>query len=156
MKKMAYIKMDTTEQLLLGEGVCRQLGIVTYHPDVKQCLETAETSDAAVQVPTVRVQLLKSVSIPPRESICVAVKTTSSLRDQDTMMLDSDPDLTPDGVQVSPSLLNGGDGGVSVNCALQPFQIHMPAGEGSRHRHFGRSGTSHCYQSTRIRSYNQP
>ena len=30
------------------------------------------------------------------------------------MMLDSDPDLTPDGVQVSPSLLNGGDGGVSI------------------------------------------
>ena len=114
MKTMVYVKMDATEQLLLSKGVCRQLGIVTYHPDVKRCLETVETSDAAVQVPTVRVQLLKSMSTPPGESICVAVKTTSSLRDQDTMMLDSDPDLTPDGVQVSSSLLNGGDGGVSI------------------------------------------
>ena len=52
-----------------------------------------------------RVQLLKSVCIPPRESISVAVKTTSSLHGQDTMMLDSDPNLTPDGVKASPSLL---------------------------------------------------
>ena len=72
MKTMVYVKMDATEQLLLGEGVCRQLGIVTYHPDVKRCLETVETSDAAVQVPTVRVQLLKSVSIPPRESVLLS------------------------------------------------------------------------------------
>ena len=29
-------------------------------------------------------------------------------------MLDSDPDLTPNGVQVLSSLLNGGDEGVSI------------------------------------------
>ena len=29
-------------------------------------------------------------------------------------MLDSDPNLIPDGVQISPSLLNSGDGGASV------------------------------------------
>ena len=29
-----YIKMDSEEPLLLAEGVCRQLQIVTYHPDV--------------------------------------------------------------------------------------------------------------------------
>ena len=29
-----YIKMDVHDQLL-SEGVCRQLGIVTYHPDVE-------------------------------------------------------------------------------------------------------------------------
>ena len=26
--------MDTSEQLLLSEGVCRQLGIMMYHPDM--------------------------------------------------------------------------------------------------------------------------
>ena len=30
-----YIKMDSHEQLLLSEGVCRQLGILTYHPSVE-------------------------------------------------------------------------------------------------------------------------
>jgi len=29
-----YPKMDYREQLLLSEGVCRQLGIISYHPDV--------------------------------------------------------------------------------------------------------------------------
>ena len=34
MRTPVYIKMDTKEQLLLSEGVCRQLGIVTYHREV--------------------------------------------------------------------------------------------------------------------------
>ena len=33
MKTPIYVKMDAREQLLLSEGVCRQLGIVTYHGD---------------------------------------------------------------------------------------------------------------------------
>ena len=31
-----YIKMDAHDQLLLSEGVCRQLGIVHYHPSVER------------------------------------------------------------------------------------------------------------------------
>jgi hypothetical protein len=31
MKPMVCIKMDAPDELLLSEGVCRQLGIVTYH-----------------------------------------------------------------------------------------------------------------------------
>ena len=31
-----YIKMDAHDQLLLSEGVCRQLGIITYHPSVEK------------------------------------------------------------------------------------------------------------------------
>ena len=34
MKTPVYIKMDAPEQLLLSEGVCRQLKIITYHSDV--------------------------------------------------------------------------------------------------------------------------
>ena len=30
-----YIKLDSKDQLLLSKGVCRQLGIVQYHPKVK-------------------------------------------------------------------------------------------------------------------------
>ena len=34
MRTPVYVKMDAKEQLLLSEGVCRQLGIVTYHREV--------------------------------------------------------------------------------------------------------------------------
>ena len=33
-KTMIYVKMDASERLLLGEGMCRQLRIVTYHGSV--------------------------------------------------------------------------------------------------------------------------
>ena len=38
-----YIKLDAPEQLLLGEGVCRQLQMVTYHPSV--CIERKENGE---------------------------------------------------------------------------------------------------------------
>jgi hypothetical protein len=34
MKTPIYIKATASEQLLLGEGVCRQLRIISYHPDI--------------------------------------------------------------------------------------------------------------------------
>ena len=34
MQTRVYVKMDAHDQLLLSEGVCRQLGILAYHPDV--------------------------------------------------------------------------------------------------------------------------
>ena len=34
-KTAVYVKMDAPKQLLLSEGVCRQLGILIYHPDVQ-------------------------------------------------------------------------------------------------------------------------
>ena len=49
--------------LLLSEGVCRQLGIVTYHPEVD---DQAQEVSATISVPAVRVQLLQSVKLPPR------------------------------------------------------------------------------------------
>ena len=35
MKTTVYVKMDVSEDLLLSEGVCRQLGILTYYPEVQ-------------------------------------------------------------------------------------------------------------------------
>ena len=29
-----YIEMDAVEPLLLSEGVCSQLGLITFHPDI--------------------------------------------------------------------------------------------------------------------------
>ena len=35
MKTPVYLKMDAHDQLHLSEGVCRQLGIISYHPEVQ-------------------------------------------------------------------------------------------------------------------------
>ena len=53
-----YVKMDAHEQLLLSEGVCRQLGIVSYHPSVTARKSTRKTTAI---VPTVRVKLIQSL-----------------------------------------------------------------------------------------------
>lgn len=36
MRTPIYLKMDAPDQLLLSEGVCRQLDILTYHNDVER------------------------------------------------------------------------------------------------------------------------
>ena len=78
MKTPVYVKMDAPEQLLLSEGVFRQLGIITYHTEVQpiervkadkptQIRKTAK-EDGCV-VPTVRVCLVKDVRILPNECL---------------------------------------------------------------------------------------
>ena len=61
-----YVKMDTLEPLLLSEGVCHQLGIVTYHPEVNASQPPAQEVGATVSVPTVKVRLVQSVKLPPK------------------------------------------------------------------------------------------
>ena len=61
MKTTVYVKMDAQEQLLLSEGVCRQLGIVTYHPSIEPSKVPDKDSDADALVPTVRVCLVQSL-----------------------------------------------------------------------------------------------
>ena len=34
MRTPVYVKLDAADQLLLGEGVCHKLRVITYHPSV--------------------------------------------------------------------------------------------------------------------------
>ena len=63
MKTTIYIKLDASEPLLLSEGVCYQLGIVTYHPDVTP---TTSSKRENTTVPAVRVRLIETIKLPPR------------------------------------------------------------------------------------------
>ena len=96
MNTTIYVKMDAYDQLLLSEGVCSQLGIVQYHPAVQPWaerrrgpgVEVGKKGDAEVDagemedpedrstpiVPTVRVKLLQTVSILPRQRTTAMVK----------------------------------------------------------------------------------
>lgn len=73
-----YIKMNAPDQLLLSEGVCRQLGIVKYHEDVqkwrggqKPAVKTGTPKEA--KVPSIRVKLVQSVRLSPQQSTVVQV-----------------------------------------------------------------------------------
>ena len=91
-----YIKMDAADQLLQSEGVCRQLGVVTYHqkvekwrghskkpsespPTIPSAQEQSvvslseEEADPGAKVPTVRVSLVQSVYLLPHQSQVVEV-----------------------------------------------------------------------------------
>ena len=80
MATTVYVKMDAEEQLLLSEGVCRQLGIITYHPEVEDwkrrraVSHQKPSSETGVKVPTVRVKLLHSVRLLPSQATPVQVK----------------------------------------------------------------------------------
>ena len=61
-------------KILLSEGVCRQLGIIKYHPSVSADPPTLQSSSPDAHVPVVRVKLTHSVRIPPIKSAVVPVQ----------------------------------------------------------------------------------
>ena len=81
MSTVVYVKMDAYDQLLLSEGVCRQLGIVSYHSSVdsgkstKKSTEGKSSEEVAV-VPTIRVNLVKSLRLPANQGAVVSVELT--------------------------------------------------------------------------------
>ena len=131
-----YIKMDAHDQLLLSEGVCRQLGILQYHPDVEtwrggrkkstpatnkpkppsepatpSSLPAEETPGAEeAKVPTVRVNLVQSVQLLPHQSLVVEVTCTCSFagdgENDDSAAYLLEPTELKSGLQVEPSLLS--------------------------------------------------
>ena len=85
MKTPIYVKMDAPEGLLLSEGVCRQLGIIDYHPEVQSATESSgkEITKTAGAVQTVRIRLVQDVHLVPNE--CVTARVQLDV-DMGTMM----------------------------------------------------------------------
>ena len=73
MRTPVYLKMDAHDPLLLSEGVCRQLGIISYHPSVA-LLQPTTKQQMFSTVPTVRVRLVHSVRLPPQQMIMATVQ----------------------------------------------------------------------------------
>ena len=82
MRTPVYVKMDAHEPLLLSEGVCRQLGKITYHQDVvplkgssrkkppeqqkrMESIAEAKREEIDAVVPTVWVSLVRAVALLP-------------------------------------------------------------------------------------------
>ena len=105
MSTSVYVKMDTCDQLLLSEGVCRQLGIISYHPDVRPWNKdngelvlqpsdkqkesiTTTLSQKDARVPQVRVRLLQSVKVLPQHTKNVKVQVDRECRSGEPMLLE--------------------------------------------------------------------
>lgn len=95
MQTCVYVKVDTHDQLLLSEGVCRQLGVLAYHPDVKPKKIHPQKEEASAEVATVssiRVCLLQSVRIPARQSSVVPVHVQGNFPGK-SVLLEQDSSL---------------------------------------------------------------
>ena len=120
MRTPVYIKMDAQEQLLLSEGACSQLGLVTYHTEVSgtNSHTPSVTKDKShhANVPMVSVPLVKSTHILPHSTTSVKVRImTDSLYPQQ-FLVESDQNMESTfGVQLADALLEPSeDGNASV------------------------------------------
>ena len=88
-----YIRIDAEDQLLLSEGVCRQLGIVNYDPLVEVWRGGRQTraknqERQSTKVPTVRVRLLQTTHLLPQQSVLTREEVIgSALPDDDATLL---------------------------------------------------------------------
>ena len=125
-----YIKMDAHDQLLLSEGVCRQLGIIEYHPDVETWrggrrkssqqssvptpqnspkepggIGTTEPAAPVMEatVPTVRVNLVQSIQLLPHQRKIGEVSCAGDLEGQgpDSFLLEPVDDDAAAGLEGS-------------------------------------------------------
>ena len=120
MRTTVYLKMDARDPLLLSEGVCHQLGIISYHPNVGASMpkvSSLEDNDTVVTVPVVRVKLIESVRLLPSQSKMVPVQLEKDHGFSGTVLIEplSDDHNTVADVQLGCSLVNlDGDKPVKV------------------------------------------
>ena len=90
-----YVKMDAHDQLLLSEGVCQQLSIVSYHPSVERWhggnRQGRLPQPAESQVPTLRVNLVQSVRLLPHQIKVVEVRMTPATNLDQPLLLEPLP-----------------------------------------------------------------
>ena len=109
-----YVKMDAYDGLLLSEGVCSQLGIVTYHSQVGSNQLSTTMDKPTSSTCSVRISLVDSVRLVPRSSTLASVKLeicdlTGTLLLEQTCHL---AEQGYDGLEVSESLVDGSTDGV--------------------------------------------
>ena len=102
MRTAVYIKMDSRDPLLLSEGVCHQLGIISYHQDVEDI--TPQGNKQPV-VPSVRVKLIQAVRLPPRHDVKVSVQLEGNSALRGPVLIESNSEYLPDGISFTESLI---------------------------------------------------
>ena len=77
-----YVNIDSPDDLLLSKRICRQLGIIHCHPEVRPVIDTDKPASRSspiqdsAAVPQVKVNLVKSTFYLPHQSVCAQVRCT--------------------------------------------------------------------------------
>ena len=122
-----YIKMDAADQLLLSEGLCRQLGVVTYDKDVEMEEAQLKSGGESAKVPIVRVKLVESLRLQPRKSALARVELEDGQSLSGPILFESSQS---DDVQLEGSLVHQRDGksAVVMFTNLTPFTQKLKMG----------------------------
>jgi hypothetical protein len=121
-----YIKMDAEDQLLLSEGLCRQLGVVTYHGEIER--EASQQKDSA-QIPIVRVKLVDSLRLLPKQSALARVELEDSRDVCGPVLMEANQELVEAGeIQLENTLMNQGEGKYTVVMFSNPFARKLEPG----------------------------
>ena len=119
-----YVKMDAKEDLLVSEGVCRQLGIVTYHPEVSPMTkgvsrEQAPGSGRVAEKSTgpVTVKLVNTVRVLPSQSVMASVQLSPMFLPTVPVLVEANPAFTEvKGIQLSDALVVPDEQGLANVC----------------------------------------
>ena len=90
-----YIKLDAKDQLLLSEGVCRQLGIIQYHPQTMRWRNRLKAGGATKPIVT----LVQSTKLLPHNFTVVSATVNpypDNGGDQKLILLEPDCSMQPD------------------------------------------------------------
>ena len=127
-----YVKMDAPEELLLSEGVCRQLSIISYHPEV-QTSATAkpttsskgEQNEGQCTVPTVRICLIQDVRLKPDECVPIQAQMDGDTRtNMQPLLAESDRVLVEErGLQMVEAILPPNKDGLVQVCLVNRLGI---------------------------------
>ena len=143
MKTMVYMKMGALDELLFSEGVCRELGIVTYHQSLYQPDQTQNPVNSPVcepesptkqttLVPCVRLNLVKSLKLHPSQSAVVSVLVEGDFNPVgQTMFVEGHSKLEKDtGLIVKDAILPQPENGLTylVITNLSGFTSNVSAG----------------------------
>ena len=118
--------MDLSTPLLLSEGVCRQLGILSYHSSISVAKQNGDPSStensltqesanadsppevsAQASVPMVRVALVQSVKLLPRQTSQVKVQLLA-VTSGGPLLVEASSELESQGVYIEEGLVQAG------------------------------------------------
>ena len=111
------MKTEASDPLLLSEAICRQLGIIHYHPIVK-LLDGNGESEAAKQSTTTcskqvlnsKVKMIQTVRLPAQHTAVMPVKIDGN---EGTLLLEPNPILV-NMLGIEDSLLEADQGGTAM------------------------------------------
>ena len=84
-----YVKIKAPDSLLLSETVCRELGIVQYHPNVRPLGNSRETGTVD-RSPRDKVRMIQSVCLPLHHTAVMPVEIAGH---RGTVLLESSANL---------------------------------------------------------------